>query len=91
MSSSQATQRRARHAYITRKKGPCGGRPIIKGTRIKVAQVAKGASPSRSIAPSPTKNWASSSSTTPAGRQSGQVPHGRNRGKRLTDEHQSPK
>jgi len=40
MSSIQAVQRRARHAYVTRKKGTCGGRPIIKGTRIKVAQVA---------------------------------------------------
>jgi len=40
MSSAQATQRRARHPYVARKKGTCGGKPVIKGTRIKIAQVA---------------------------------------------------
>ena len=29
-----------KHPYVTRKKGVCGGKPIIQGTRIKVAQVA---------------------------------------------------
>jgi len=40
MSSTQATQRRARHPYVARKRGTCGGKPVIKGTRIKIAQVA---------------------------------------------------
>jgi len=40
MSSTQATPRRARHPYVARKKGTCGGKPVIKGTRIKIAQVA---------------------------------------------------
>jgi uncharacterized protein (DUF433 family) len=29
-----------KHPYISRKKGTCGGKPIIAGTRIKVEQVA---------------------------------------------------
>lgn len=29
-----------KHPYITRKKGVCGGKPIIAGTRIKVTQIA---------------------------------------------------
>ncbi|MBM3238985.1 DUF433 domain-containing protein [Candidatus Poribacteria bacterium] len=28
------------HPYITQKEGICGGKPIIAGTRIKVAQIA---------------------------------------------------
>lgn len=35
-----ASPRKLRHPYITRKKGVCGGKPIIAGTRIKVAQIA---------------------------------------------------
>ena len=31
---------RIKHPYITRKKSVCGGKPIIAGTRIKVAQIA---------------------------------------------------
>ena len=34
------THSKAKHAYITRKKGTCGGTPIIAGTRIKVSQIA---------------------------------------------------
>jgi uncharacterized protein (DUF433 family) len=37
MKSSRA---RVKHAYITRKKGVSGGKPVIAGTRIKVAQIA---------------------------------------------------
>jgi uncharacterized protein (DUF433 family) len=33
-------ERKIRHPYITRKKGVCGGKAIIAGTRIKVAQIA---------------------------------------------------
>lgn len=33
-------QRKVKHPYITRKKGVCGGKPIIAGTRIKVSQIA---------------------------------------------------
>ncbi|MFQ5865281.1 MAG: DUF433 domain-containing protein [bacterium] len=32
--------RKVKHPYIARKKGVCGGKPIINGTRIKVAQIA---------------------------------------------------
>src|SRR4030066_1204079 len=36
----QPAQRNLRHPYITRKKGVCGGKPIIVGTRIRVQDVA---------------------------------------------------
>ena len=39
MATTQVSHR-IRHPYITRKKGVCGGKPIIAGTRIKVSQVA---------------------------------------------------
>lgn len=32
-------RRTVKHPYITRKKGVCGGKPVIKGTRIKVEQI----------------------------------------------------
>lgn len=32
--------RKLKHPYITRKKGVCSNKPIIAGTRIKVAQIA---------------------------------------------------
>ncbi len=35
-----APSRKARHPYIERKKGVCSGKPVIAGTRIKVAQIA---------------------------------------------------
>ena len=31
---------RSKHPYITRKKGVCGGKPVITGTRIKVSHIA---------------------------------------------------
>jgi len=31
---------RVRHPYITHKKGVCGGKPVVAGTRIKIAQIA---------------------------------------------------
>ncbi|HEY7547478.1 MAG TPA: DUF433 domain-containing protein, partial [Blastocatellia bacterium] len=31
--------RKIRHPYITRRKGVCGGKPVIAGTRIKVSQI----------------------------------------------------
>ena len=34
------TAYKLKHPYITCKKGICGGKPIIEGTRIKVAQIA---------------------------------------------------
>ncbi len=40
MASGRAGQAKTKHPYITRKKGVCGGKPIIKGTRIKVSQIA---------------------------------------------------
>lgn len=40
MAISRVERRKVRHPYITRKKGVCGGKPIIEGTRIKVAQIA---------------------------------------------------
>ena len=33
-------EKRASHPYVERKKGVCGGRPIIKGTRFPVSSVA---------------------------------------------------
>jgi len=35
-----AAQPKVKHPYITCKKGVCGGKPIIAGTRIKVSQIA---------------------------------------------------
>jgi len=35
-----ASPRRIRHPYIKRRKGICGGKPVITGTRIKVSQIA---------------------------------------------------
>lgn len=40
MATVPTTQRKAKHPYITRKQGVCGGKPIIAGTRIKVSQIA---------------------------------------------------
>ena len=40
MAKTLAAQRKVKHPYITRKKDVCGGKPIIAGTRIKVAQIA---------------------------------------------------
>lgn len=40
MVAGQRTQRKIKHPYITRKKGTCGGKPIIAGTRIKVSLIA---------------------------------------------------
>lgn len=33
-------KREKKHPYIARQKGVCGGKPVIKGTRIRVAQIA---------------------------------------------------
>ncbi len=40
MATARTAQRKVKHPYITRKKDICGGKPIIKGTRMKVAQIA---------------------------------------------------
>lgn len=40
MTTVQSKPRRITHPYITRQPGVCGGKPIIKGTRIKVSQIA---------------------------------------------------
>ena len=40
MTTTRAPNRKIKHPYITRKKGVCGGKPVIAGTRIKVSQVA---------------------------------------------------
>ena len=40
MAMTNTAEIKAEHPYITRKAGVCGGKPIIKGTRIKVSQVA---------------------------------------------------
>ncbi len=40
MATAPVTQSKIKHPYITRKPGICGGKPIIAGTRIKVAQIA---------------------------------------------------
>ena len=40
MTTTRDMRRRIKHPYITRKKGTCGGKPIIAGTRIKVSQIA---------------------------------------------------
>ncbi len=39
MAEKISSRRRLTHPYITRRKGVCGGKPIIKGTRIKVSQI----------------------------------------------------
>ncbi|MBC7226868.1 MAG: DUF433 domain-containing protein [Thermoflexales bacterium] len=31
---------KVKHPYIARQKGVCGGKPVIRGTRIRVAQIA---------------------------------------------------
>lgn len=36
----RTTGQKARHPYVTRRKDVCGGSPIIRGTRIRVAQIA---------------------------------------------------
>lgn len=36
----RSDKREMKHPYIARQKGVCGGKPVIKGTRIRVAQVA---------------------------------------------------
>jgi len=36
----QARKTRSAHPYIERKRGVCGGRPVIKGTRFPVSSVA---------------------------------------------------
>ncbi|HIE26224.1 TPA: DUF433 domain-containing protein [Candidatus Poribacteria bacterium] len=38
--SEAAALKKINHPYITKKEGVCGGKPIIAGTRIKVAQIA---------------------------------------------------
>jgi uncharacterized protein (DUF433 family) len=38
--SEAVALKKINYTYITRKKGVCGGKPIIAGTRIKVAQIA---------------------------------------------------
>ena len=40
MAASGAPSRKLKHPYIVRTKEICGGKPIIAGTRIKVAQIA---------------------------------------------------
>lgn len=40
MPSTETVQRRASHPYVARKRGLCGGKPAIRGTRIKVSQIA---------------------------------------------------
>lgn len=40
MAITRTTQLKVKHPYITRKKGVCGGKPIIAETRIKVSQIA---------------------------------------------------
>lgn len=39
MSEKISAPQKTTHPYITRRKGVCGGKPIIKGTRIKVSQI----------------------------------------------------
>lgn len=40
MATTNKPTRQVKHPYISRKKGVCGGKPIISGTRLKVAQIA---------------------------------------------------
>lgn len=39
MASGKTGRTKLKHPYITRKRGVCGGKPIIRGTRIKVSQI----------------------------------------------------
>jgi len=40
MATTTSPKRRISHPYVMRKKGTCGGKPIIRGTRIRVSQIA---------------------------------------------------
>jgi uncharacterized protein (DUF433 family) len=40
MAIATIRQTRSRHPYVEQKKGVCGGKPVIVGTRIKVTQIA---------------------------------------------------
>lgn len=40
MVTTRMLERKIKHPYIARKKGVCGGKPIVQGTRIKIAQIA---------------------------------------------------
>lgn len=37
--ATKQTPRKVKHPYVTHKKGTCGGKPIIAGTRIKVSHI----------------------------------------------------
>lgn len=39
MTTKEQPRSRVQHAYVTRKKGTCGGKPIVAGTRIKVSHI----------------------------------------------------
>ncbi len=39
MAPEKTKSRKRKHPYVTRKAGVCGGKPIIRGTRIKVSQI----------------------------------------------------
>lgn len=41
MSTAIEKERKIKHPYIERKKGVCGGEPIIVGTRISVSLIAE--------------------------------------------------
>ena len=40
MVMTRMLEHKIKHPYVTRKKGVCGGKPIVQRTRIKVAQIA---------------------------------------------------
>ncbi|MCX7855782.1 MAG: DUF433 domain-containing protein [Anaerolineae bacterium] len=40
MNSVRIVAQKTRHPYVTSRKGVCGGKPVIRGTRIRVAQIA---------------------------------------------------
>ena len=40
MATMNTAQRKAKHPYIVHRKGVCGGKPAIAGTRLKVSQIA---------------------------------------------------
>lgn len=40
MKSVRIVAQKTRHPYVTSEKGICGGKPVIRGTRIRVAQIA---------------------------------------------------
>ncbi len=40
MVTVQVAGPKVKHPYVTSRKGVCGGKPVIKGTRIRVAQIA---------------------------------------------------